>query len=78
MMKITNYLFGQNEVKNMVFKEAELSKEDWDSCIDKDEILDIGKYCRIEHKRALEQGLTNIEDFDEYLNLKTTLSRPWM
>lgn len=62
----------------MRFKEAKLTDKDWKSCIDKNGILNMEKWGRLEHKKALEQGLTNIENYDEYDSFKKTFGRPWM
>ncbi len=62
----------------MKFKNADLTKKDWKSCIGEDRHLNVEKYSIIEYKRALEQGLTNIEDYKEYNNFRNTFGRPWM
>ena len=62
----------------MRFKEVILTEEEWDSCIDENEILNIEKWGRLRHKKALEQGLTNIKDYKEYDNFIKTFGRPWI
>lgn len=55
-----------------------LTQEEIDQCKDKNGILDRDRFLRMEHKKELELGITNIGDFKEWESITSTFSRPWM